>query len=112
MGFDQHGSTHALRAPVFSPILSRLTPILICLTATGAYSQQGSPQCVQPTCVSRADDRAGEPIPGTLRYAILHAPRGAAIQFDPKLNGQTIKLDAVARSPIRITQDVVLQGPG
>jgi len=48
-----------------------------------------------------------------LRYAVLNAPKGATITFDPALNGQTIMLDTSSpNNHIKISQDVTIQGPG
>ena len=48
-----------------------------------------------------------------LRYAVLNAPSGATITFDPALNGQTITLDGSSpNNHIKITRDVTIQGPG
>jgi len=69
--------------------------------------------CTQPVCVNRTDDSVSAPISGMLRYAVLNAPQGASITFDPSLNGQTIALDtSSANNHIKIAQDVTIQGPG
>jgi len=48
-----------------------------------------------------------------LRYAVLNAPVGATITFDPALNGQMIVLDtSSSNNHIKISQDVTIQGPG
>ena len=74
----------------------------------------GSPaSCAQPLCVNRTDDSASNPLSGMLRYAVLNAPKGATITFDPALNGQTIALDSGSpNNHIKVTQDLTIQGPG
>ena len=73
----------------------------------------GGGTCTPPLCVNRTDDSASAPISGMLRYAVLNAPRGAVITFDPALNGQTIALDtSSANNHIKIGQDLTIQGPG
>ena len=63
--------------------------------------------------MSLTTDNALSPAPGSLRYAVLNAPTGATIVFDPALNGQTIFLDGLSpNNHIRISQDLTLQGPG
>jgi hypothetical protein len=48
-----------------------------------------------------------------LRYAVLNAPKGATITFDPALAGQTIQLDGSSwNNHIKIGQDLTIQGPG
>jgi len=80
---------------------------LACFWGGAAYA------CVQPLCVNRSDDSATAPVSGMLRYAVLNAPIGATITFDPALSGQAIALDAGSpNNHIKITQDVTIQGPG
>ena len=69
--------------------------------------------CAQPLCVNRIDDSATAPVSGMLRYAVLNAPKGATITFDPGLAGLVITLDGSSpNNHIKITQDVTIQGPG
>src|SRR5215468_4793727 len=76
-------------------------------------AQPVATSCNQPLCVNRADDQAGDPQPGTLRYAVREAPAGATIRFDPSLKGQTIRLDPSSpRNQIRIARDLAIEGPG
>jgi len=76
-------------------------------------SSATSAGCTPPLCVSSTADNAATPTPGGLRYAILNAPAGATITFDPALNGQAITLDTSSpNNHIKITQDVTIQGPG
>src|SRR5947209_6017049 len=83
--------------------------LLACL----AYAQPPQAQCVHPLCVDRVDDRATDPVPGMLRYAVREASPGSTITFDLALNGKTIKLDVSSmKNAIRISRDVTLQGPG
>src|SRR5438045_2309263 len=87
--------------------------IALLLLACLAYAQPPQAQCVHPLCVDRVDDRATDPAPGMLRYAVREAPPGSTITFDPALNGKTIKLGVSSmRNAIRISRDVTLQGPG
>ena len=88
-----------------------LSAVFVC--AGLAHAQTAAPNCVLPTCVTRSDDDAAAPQPGTLRYAILNAPDGAAITFAPGLVGQTLTLDS--RSPgnqIKVSRSISVQGPG
>ncbi len=69
--------------------------------------------CAPPLCVNRADDSSTAPLPGMLRFAVLSAPAGGLIAFDPALSGRTIMMDASSRNNhIRIDRDVTIQGPG
>src|SRR5262249_40010750 len=88
--------------------------VVVLMQVAGAISAQPvTTSCSQPLCVNRADDRADNPQPGTLRYAVRVAPAGATIRFDPSLKGQTIRLDPSSpRSQIRIARDVAIEGPG
>jgi hypothetical protein len=88
------------------------TPILILMVSTLPPVVRGQPlaPCQPPLCVNRDDDQPGDPLPGTLRYAVQHAAPGAEIRFDPALHGRTIRI--ANRSPIRIERDLILQGPG
>src|SRR3954471_5819366 len=90
-----------------------LSVSILCLGSNCVQAQPPPPQCIQPLCVNRVDDRANLPLPGMLRYAVREAPPGSTITFDPALSGQTIKLDTTSpKNRIRITRDVILQGPG
>jgi hypothetical protein len=81
--------------------------IPVSLTVNGASA------CAQPLCVNRTDDSASAPVSGMLRYAVLNAPAGATITFDPVLNGQTITLDTSSvNNHIKIARDLTIQGPG
>src|SRR3954462_6471385 len=103
-------SGSARRAAMRTPLL---IPLMACFGSSFVQAQPPHPECVQPLCVNRVDDRANDPLPGMLRYAVREAPRGSTITFDRALNGHTIRLDTKSsKNPIRITQDVTLQGPG
>lgn len=78
-----------------------------------AAAQPPAVECVQPLCVNRADDDAGAPAPGMLRYAVLNAKDGAIITFDPALNGKVIEVDSRSRvNHIKIAGNLSIQGPG
>lgn len=85
----------------------------LCVFAGMAAAQTPAAACDQPLCVNRTDDDATAPVPGTLRYAILHAKDGAVITFDPALNGKIIELDGRSRvNHIKIAGNLSIQGPG
>src|ERR1017187_9219690 len=84
-------------------------PCLLASFATGFPAAS----CVPPLCTNRADDSASAPVSGMLRYAVLNAPPGSTITFDPARSGQTINSDpSSSNNHIKITQYVTIRGPG
>ena len=96
--------------------VSRLLQLVLCLSALCGGLLQASATaaaCSPPLCVSRLDDSATAPLPGMLRFAVLRAPAGGVVTFDPALSGRKIVLDAGSRSNhIRIDRDLTVQGLG
>ena len=83
--------------------------------AGGSKAQTPSvaPTCAPPSCVNRLDDSAAAPLPGMLRFAVLNAPAGGSITFDPLLSRRTITLDGSSpNNHILIARDLAIQGPG
>ena len=96
-------------------VVSRLLQLILCFSILCGAPQAGAAAatCSPPLCVNRLDDSAAAPLPGMLRFAVLRAPAGGSITFDPALSGRTILLDASLRSNhIRIDRDIAIQGPG
>lgn len=96
--------------------VSRLLQLILCFSILCEVPPQAratAATCSPPLCVDRLDDSATAPLPGMLRFAVLRAPAGGSITFDPALSGRTILLDASSRSNhIRIDRDIAIQGPG
>ena len=96
--------------------VSRLLQLILCfsmLCEVPPQARAAAATCSPPLCVNRLDDSAAAPLPGMLRFAVLSAPAGGSITFDPALSGRTILLDASSRSNhIRIDRDIAIQGPG
>lgn len=110
----------AVVAKVFEHRLIRQTggalQVLLCLWFVSSLFAQSTPAgapCAPPSCVSRQDDNAANPLPGTLRFAVANAAPGAVITFDPALAGKTISLDTSSPgNHLLIRHDLVIQGPG